>query len=254
MSVLAAVVGVAFTVSAHPIAYTNWGTEAVQGFTMADLNELTSGGTWSTNRPDSGVRNLVLSAGGEAPVGLLWDNPNIVGYHDLTLNAPADFSSTPVTVNFQTAWSRTGNHKELFVQGFADNDEEVFLAQWHLAHDNLHLGKTQQENDLVTSNFPTGNHSLWWANDYNVDRMLDVSVTLTPGKVDFVLLGESVEYTFESGTENLERLRFRLANTGTPRGYWLGEIEVIPEPNTALLLGFFAAIAVIHRKMRLSEK
>ncbi len=233
----------------------------------ADLDGQTSGttgGTWTIN-PAGMDQFLFLNdgVGGTDYAYLYRDsssaNPTPSGaYSQVALTTPVDFTSQPVVVSFDMAYSdvvASGQNRPMSMIGLS-GAIEVFRFDWTVpATGGTPAGFMRARTlENAANDMGTIPLALMGSTAYDPSKMKTFTVTLDGADAS------SLTYTAEGSTNDvvgtvlnaqtqLTSIRWIYTSTGDPAGIWLDNVSVTqaPEPASLALLGL-SALAMIRRR------
>lgn len=217
----------------------------------ADLNGVTTGGTWVLNQARVANFEIQDSGGDKA---LLLDDPDSTGnsgtvqFAAVLLSSAVNLSTDSVTWDFRTAARRTGTDKGLRYQFFSANGNDVAatLDWYNSGFVSLNFG----EDTVNTANTAFTFLNPW---DPNAASVRDVSVQFDGTAVNVSFGGESLAGTVQNGVTGIGRVRiYSIAAASSARGLFLDDVTVttapVPEPGSIALLGLGSLLAFTRRR------
>jgi len=248
-----------FATSANAaILYTDFDSLSTGAVTAADLNSVTTGGTWALSS-DTNITHTIVDDGGDK--AFLSDHANNVAAGflvtaTLTLDSPIDTSaltSGDLRISFDTHPEATTSFHRYAYWRFLDASDTLLFEAF--AYDNGQLrfkAGTGAYQTLGTENDWQGNANFTWDADHARVAQFEFTVNNT-GSVTFDENnnGWSKSGTFDP-TDDIAKIQFAI-DPGTPygQGIFLNDITIVPEPaSVALLLSGVMGLFVVGRRRR----
>jgi hypothetical protein len=238
--------------SAATLLSTNLQSVSTGPVLTADLNAVTTGGTWGFNTGGNRTQTIVQDA--VAPTtgdrALLFDDADTTGnggtinFGSVSLTAAASFATNAVTLTTATGLRRTGGSKTYTYQFEGTGSTVGATITWTGG---------PQETVSFNGGTPVNTGPLFLgAWDEESTRVMDITAVFSGGNVTLTWGGlSSGAIPVLNSVTDLKNLRFIHGGSDVgPRGMFIDDILVtqVPEPSATLLAALAACLGITRRR------